>query len=214
VNNNALFVNGIGEKPLGSQYCPEDMIKDEFEAFDSEDKSSLYTLVKRDETGAIYTAPYHETYAAEIKLASDLLLKTAELTEDEGFKIYLTLRVKALLIDDYFASDMAWMDMKSNRIDFVVGPIENYEDKLYNYKAAYEAYVLIKDLAWSERLAKYIQFLPELQENLPVDAVYKKETPGTDSDINAYDVVYYAGDCNAVGVKLLPLTCLMMSVCS
>ena len=108
-------------------------------------------------------------------------------------------RAEALLNDEFYKSDMAWMDMKSNVIDFVVGPIENYEDKLYNYKAAHEAYVLIKDLEWSEKLAKFVSFLPELQANLPVDAAYKQEKPGTDSDLNAYDVIYYAGDCNAGG---------------
>ncbi len=197
LGNNAPFVDGVGEKPAGARYYPVDMTKAEFEAFTSEDKSSLYTLLRRDESGALITVPYHEAYAAEVKMASALLLKAAALAEDDGLKNYLTLRAEALLTDDYLASDMAWMDMKTNHIDFVVGPIENYEDKLYNYKAAHEAYVLIKDLAWSERLAKYIQFLPELQENLPVAAAYKQEKPGTDSDLNAYDVVYYAGDCNA-----------------
>ncbi|MDX5435945.1 MAG: Zn-dependent hydrolase, partial [Pontibacter sp.] len=88
-------------------------------------------------------------------------------------------------------------DMKNNKIDVVIGPIETYEDKLFGYKAAHEAYVLVKDMEWSKRLAKYAAFLPELQRGLPVPAKYKKETPGTDSDLNAYDVVFYAGDSNA-----------------
>lgn len=197
LGNNAPFIEGVGEKPLGAQYYPADMTKAEFEAFESEDKTSLYTFVKRDENGALYTLPYHQAFAEEVKNASGLLLKASALAEDDGLKNYLELRAAALLTDDYFASDMAWMDMKSNHIDFVVGPIENYEDHLYNYKSAHEAYVLIKDLDWSEKLAKYIAFLPELQENLPVADAYKQEKPGTDSDLNAYDVVYYAGDCNA-----------------
>jgi hypothetical protein len=89
------------------------------------------------------------------------------------------------------------MDMKSNMIDIVIGPIENYEDKLFGYKAANEGYVLIKDMAWSGRLAKYVTMLPELQKGLPVPAKYKQEKPGSNSDLNAYDVIYYAGDCNA-----------------
>jgi Peptidase family M49 len=87
--------------------------------------------------------------------------------------------------------------MKDNRLDVVIGPIETYEDKLYGYKAAFEAYVLVKDQEWSKRLAKYAAMLPALQRGLPVPDAYKAETPGTDSDLNAYDVVYYAGDCNA-----------------
>jgi hypothetical protein len=92
---------------------------------------------------------------------------------------------------------MAWMYMKNNTIDIVVGPIEVYEDQLFNYRAAHEAYVLIKDKSWSKRLSKFAKFLPELQQGLPVPEKYKQETPGTDSELNAYDVVYYAGDCNS-----------------
>ncbi|MEN8249537.1 MAG: Zn-dependent hydrolase [Bacteroidota bacterium] len=199
LRGNAPFVEGVGEKPLGAQYYPADMTKDEFEAFADEDKTSLYTLIKRDESGALYTDPYHIAFADEVKKASELILKAAELAEDNGLKNYLELRAEALLNDEYLASDMAWMDMKDNHIDFVVGPIENYEDHLFNFKAAHEAYVLVKDMEWSERLAKYVAFLPELQANLPVADEYKQEKPGTDSDLNAYDVIYYAGDCNAGG---------------
>ena len=92
---------------------------------------------------------------------------------------------------------MAWMDLKDNPVELVYGPIETYEDQLFGYKAAFESYVLIKDLAWSERLSKFAQFLPELQRGLPVPDEYKAEEPGSDADLNAYDVVYYAGDCNA-----------------
>src|SRR5690606_23742655 len=98
------------------------------------------------------------------------------------------------------------MDMKSNTLDVVIGPIETYEDQLYGNKAAHEGNVLIKDMEWSEKLAKFSAFLPELQKGLPVDEAYKQEQPGTDSDLNGYDVVYYAGDCNAgsntIGINL------------
>ncbi|MEP2024959.1 MAG: Zn-dependent hydrolase [Reichenbachiella sp.] len=193
------FVAGVGEKPAGAQYYPEDMTKEEFEAFDDPAKTSLYTLIRRNEAGDLYTIPFNVAFAEELGQAAHLLRQAAELAEDEDFSIYLSLRADALLNDEYLASDLEWMNMKSNKIDFVVGPIENYEDKLYNYKAAHEAYVLIKDMEWSERLAKFVSFLPELQENLPVADAYKQEKPGTDSDLNAYDVVYYAGDCNAGG---------------
>ena len=97
------------------------------------------------------------------------------------------------------------MDVKDNEIDVVIGPIETYEDRLFGFRAAYEAYVLIKDLDWSARLAKFATFLPELQAGLPVPEAYKRETPGSDSDLNAYDVVYYAGDSNA-GSKTSPVS--------
>lgn len=195
--NNEPFLDGVGSKPDGANYYPEDMTKAEFEAADLEGKTSLYTFIRRDESGNLITIPYNEMFAEQVQRASALLRECAELAEDEGLKTYLSLRADALLNDEYQASDMAWMDMKTNGLDFVVGPIENYEDKLYNYKAAHEAYVLVKDKSWSERLAKYAAFLPELQAGLPVADEYKAETPGTDADLNAYDVVYYAGDCNS-----------------
>lgn len=195
--NNEPFLDGVGSKPDGANYYPVDMTKAEFEAADLEGKTSLYTFIRRDESGNLITIPYNEMFAEQVQRASELLRECAELAEDEGLKTYLSLRADALLNDEYQASDMAWMDMKTNGLDFVVGPIENYEDKLYNYKAAHEAYVLVKDKSWSERLAKYAAFLPELQAGLPVADEYKAETPGTDADLNAYDVVYYAGDCNS-----------------
>ncbi len=191
------FINGIEPKPAGAQFYPEDMTKEEFEAWKNPDKSSLYTLIRRDEDGALYTLPYSEAFQKEHTEAAGLLREAAGLAEDAGLKKYLELRAEALLTDEYRESDMAWMEMTDNTIEVVIGPIENYEDKLYNYKAAHEAYVLIKDKSWSDRLAKYASFLPQLQAELPVEDAYKTEKPGTNSQLNAYDVVFYAGDCNA-----------------
>jgi hypothetical protein len=199
LKDNEPFITSYGTKPLGANFYPKDITKEEFEAFTAKDKSSLYTMIRRDSAGKLISVPYHVFFEERLKMASGLLFKAAGLAEDQGLKKYLTLRAAALLNDDFFASDMAWMDMKTNMIDFVVGPIENYEDALNGYKAAYEAYVLIKDKEWSEKLAKYSALLPELQKGLPVDGKYKKESPGSSSDLNAYDVVYYAGDCNAGG---------------
>ena len=197
LNGNAPFIDSVGSKPLGAQFYPEDMSKEEFETFESSDKTSLYTIIVRNEDGSLESVPYHEAYKEELKKASELLKKASELAEDPGFKNYLELRSAALLTSDYFESDLAWMDMKTNRIDFVVGPIENYEDRLYNYKAAFEAYILLKDIEWSEKLDRFAVLLPELQKKLPVAPEYKAEVPGTNSDLGAYDVIYYAGDCNA-----------------
>jgi hypothetical protein len=173
------------------------MTKEEFEAADIVDKTSIYNFVRRDENGKLYSIPYHKQFEKEVKEVSFLLFEAAKLAEDEGLQKYLELRALALLDDNYQPSDFAWMDMKTNTLDLVIGPIETYEDHLFGNKAAHEAYVLVKDQEWSSRLAKFSAYLPELQKGLPVDEAYKKETPGTDSDLNAYDVVYYAGDCNA-----------------
>ncbi|MEZ4803644.1 MAG: Zn-dependent hydrolase [Gelidibacter sp.] len=197
LDGNAPFVEGVGPKPAGANFYPKDMTKEEFEAADIKDKSSIYNFVRRDSLGKLYSIPYHKQFETELKEVSDLLLEASELADDAGLKNYLKLRAQALLDDNYQPSDLAWMDMKDNTIDIVIGPIETYEDALFGNKAAHEGYVLIKDMEWSERLARFSAYLPELQTGLPVDAAYKKETPGTDSDLNAYDVVYYAGDCNA-----------------
>jgi len=197
LENNEPFIAGVGPKPDAANFYPADMTKEEFEQANLPDKTSQYTFLRRDENGKLITVPYHVQFKEEVKRASDLLKQAAALAEDAGLKKYLTLRAEALLTDNYQPSDLAWMDMKNNKIDVVIGPIETYEDKLFGYKAAHEAYVLIKDMEWSERLAKYAAFLPELQKGLPVAAKYKTETPGTDSDLNAYDVVYYGGDSNA-----------------
>lgn len=197
LEGNAPFIKGVGPKPAGANFYPQDMTKEEFEQADLENKASLYTFLRRDEEGNLKTVWYHEMYADQVQKASDLLKQASELAEDPGFKQYLSLRAEALLTDEYQPSDMAWMDMKSNMVDIVIGPIETYEDQLFGYKAAHEGYVLIKDMEWSDRLSRYAQFLPELQEGLPVEAAYKQEMPGTDADLNAYDVVYYAGDCNS-----------------
>jgi len=199
LNGNKPFVEGIGEKPLGANYYPVDMTKNEFEAFSSDNKSSLYTFIRRNDDGSLKTIWYHKQFESQVKEVSDLLIEASKLADNAGLKNYLELRAKAFLNDKYQASDLAWMDMKTNTLDIVIGPIETYEDQLFGNKASHEAYVLIKDQVWSKKLEKFAQFLPELQKGLPVDELYKKETPGTDSDLNAYDVVYYAGDCNSGG---------------
>lgn len=197
LNGDSSFVSGIGEKPLGATFYPTDMTKEEFEKLNATDKKSLYTVLRRNEKKELITVPYHIAYKQQVDKAANLLNQAAELSEDADLKHYLKLRAEALLTDNYTASDIAWLDMKKNNIDIVIGPIENYEDKLFGYKAANEAYVFIKDKEWSKKLERYVSFLPELQASLPVDEKYKKESPGTDSELNAYDVVYYAGDCNA-----------------
>ena len=202
------FVPGAGPKPPGARFYPEDMTKEEFEAAASGDQAdmlrSLYTFVRRDEDGGLTAEPYREVFAAELATAAGKLREAAAVADDPGLKKYLELRAEALVTDDYQPSDLAWMDMKDNTVDVVIGAIETYEDALFGYKAAYEGYVLIKDKEWSGRLSRYASMLPALQRGLPVPDEYKQETPGSDSDLNAYDVIYYAGDCNA-GAKTIAI---------
>ena len=193
----APFIEGVAAKPLGANFYPPDMSKEEFDEVYLPGKNGLYSLIRRDDAGELVLVPYHVAYAAELKQAAGLLRKAAGLAEDQSFATYLKLRAAALISDDFQTSDLFWMDVKNNEIDVVIGPIETYEDRLFGYRAAYESYVLIKDTEWSDRLSRFAMFLPELQEGLPVPDEYKWETPGTDSDLNAYDVVYYAGHSNA-----------------
>ena len=197
LHNFKPFIEGVGPIAPGVNYYPEDMTNEEFDALQANDKTSLYTVIERNEKGELYSIPFHEKYKAETDQAINLIKKAAALAEDPGFKKYLELRVIALATDDYYESDVAWMEMKTNPIDFVVGPIENYRDALYGYKAANEAFILIKDMEWSQKLDKFAALLPKFQEDLPVPTEYKSETPGSDSDLGVYDAVYYAGDCNA-----------------
>lgn len=192
------FLGGYGEKPKGANFYPADMTKEEFDAFEDPNKNSQYTLIRRDDQGKLKSVWYHEAYAEQLQKAANLVSMASDLAMDKGLFNYLTLRAQSLLTSDYRSSDMAWLDMKDNTIDFVVGPIENYEDALYNNKAAFEAFILIKDKEWSSKLDRYTAFLPDFQKNLPVEPAYKNETPGTSGNqLNVYDVVYYAGDCNA-----------------
>ena len=198
------FVEGVGPRPPGAMFYPADMTKAEFDAANLPGKDSLYTLLQRDAAGKLVVVPYHVAYKAELEQAANLLREAAKVATDAGFRKYLELRAQALVSDDYQPSDMAWMDMKTSPIDVVIGPIESYQDALYGTKAAYEAFVLLKDKAWSERLSKFAQHLPALQRGLPVDAKYKAEMPGTDADLNAYDALYYGGDANA-GAKTIAI---------
>lgn len=197
LGDNKPFVNGIGEKPAGANFYPKDMTKEEFEKLDNKDKTSLYTMIRRDKEGKLNVIWFHEYYKKQLTKASELLMKASELTDDKVFRNYLQLRSKALLTSNYQASDFLWMDNKTSRIEFVVGPIENYEDQLFGYKATFESFVLIKDEEWSNNLKRFAALLPKLQKELPVDEKYKKESPGADSDMNVYEALYYAGDCNS-----------------
>jgi hypothetical protein len=218
--NDSAFVPGIGEKPPGANFYPADITKAEFEAEVAKSEAhgdslkSLYTMVVRSRAGAaganrdtasgLEAVPYHVAFRTEHDAAAAKLREAAALAEDEGLKKYLTARADALTNDRYQPSDLAWMDMKSNTLDIVIGPIETYDDALFGYKASHEAYVLIKDKSWSQRLSRYAALLPGLQRGIPVDEKYKRERPGTDSDLNAYDAIFYAGSANA-GAKTIAI---------
>ena len=211
LDNNAPFIPEVGPRPDGANLYPKDLTKPEFEAIlakgpkaHADSLKDLYTLVRRGPDSSLIAIPYHVAFKEQNEIAAAKLREAAKLAEDPGLKKYLELRATALLTDNYQPSDLAWMDMKNNTVDVVIGPIETYEDELYGYKAANEAYVLIKDKAWSQRLSRYAALLPGLQKGIPVEDKYKQEKPGTDSDLNAYDAIFYAGQANS-GAKTIAI---------
>ena len=197
LDNNKPFLAGYGEKPAVCNYYPHDITAEEFDAFEDANKNSWYTVIRRNEDGSLKSVWYHEAYAEEIGRICALLEKAVTLAEDPGLKNYLEKRIEAFKTDDYLESDLAWMDMKDSKIDFVTGPIESYDDKFQESIASYESFILLKDEARSKDLAKFVAMLPALQKELPCAPEYKTFVPGTSSDLNVYDAVYYAGDCNA-----------------
>jgi hypothetical protein len=194
---NRPFLPGYGPKPPGANFYPADMPREEFEAWGEPAKVGEYSYVRRDADGSLILIPYSKMHREQLEAAAGHLREAAALAPQASLRRYLELRADALLSDQYRPADMAWMDMKDNRIEVVIGPIEHYEDRLFGYRTAFESFVLVKDLGWSERLARFAAFLPDLQRRLPVAERYKAETPGSDADLNAYDAIYYAGDANA-----------------
>src|SRR6056297_732106 len=205
LNGMQPFIDGVGAKPDGANFYPADMTYQEFDDFDDLKKYDTYTLLRRNEVGGLKTVPYHEAYRNKLVKIAGLMEQAASLAEDGEFKNYLLERAEALLTDDYYQSNIAWMMMKDNIVDFIVGPIEDNDDRLYYSKTSYQSMVLIRDVESSKALEKYSLLVPYLQKNLPVDEEYKTETPGALSDIMVYDVIYCSGNWNA-GSKKIAIT--------
>lgn len=209
IHGNKRFVgNGPEIRPAGGGFYPADMTKEEFETFiaDNPDKKdemqSQYTVIIRNDEGKLEAVPYHVHYSNVVKLA-DKLDEAAKYADNASLKKYLELRAEAIRTDDYLESDMAWMDLKNNDIDIVIGPIENYEDELYNYKTAYEAVVMVKNKEATRDIAIFKSNIDEFQSNLPVEEKYKSaEVTSDKSIIQAVDVVYFGGDCQK-GIKTI-----------
>ncbi len=197
LNNNKSFIDGIGEKSDCGNFYPSDMKKEEFEKLQLPDKTSWYTIIKRNEKKELTVVPYSIFYKEKLEKASLLLKKASEISDNDSFKKYLALRAEALLNDNYFESDMAWMNLENSNLDFIIGPIESYNDGLFGYKTSFESFILLKDIEWSKKLSRFAVLLPEIQKSLPVEDKYKTEIPGKDSQLGVYEAICYAGDCNA-----------------
>lgn len=210
LDGNEPMLPGASAKPPGANLYPHDVTREELEEAAAESDArreellGLYTMVERDDSGRLVGIPYSEAFQPQVERAAARLREAADLAEQPELERYLRARAEALLTDEYVPSDRVWLDMRDNTLELVIGPIETYEDELMGAKAAFEAFVLVKDRDWSERLARYAEMLPDLQRQLPVPEAYKSEEPGTDADLQAYDALYYAGDANA-GAKTIAI---------
>ncbi|MEO5347476.1 MAG: hypothetical protein H7834_14030 [Magnetococcus sp. YQC-9] len=199
MENHRPLIDGIALKPDGARFYPADLTRETFESAAREQPAlkDPYTLVRRGAEGELTAVPYHQAFSSFHALAADRLRRAAALAPNEGQARYLEARAEALLTDRYRESDRAWMAMKENRLDIILGPIETYEDGLMGIKAAHEALILLKDRHAEERLERQTRRLPAYQARLPVEAAYRAEQPGADSDLGVYDVVMWSGDAAA-----------------
>ena len=196
------FIDGYGERPAGAAFYPADMTAKEFEDLADPAKDSPYTLITRGEDGSLTPVWYHDRYAESIDKIADLLKSAADITIKESVRNYLLKKIEALRTDDYYESDMAWLDMDDSKMDLIIGPNETEDDQLYGKKASYGAFVLLKKMELTAQIDRLTSMLPELQKSLPCDDAYKTFIPGSKSEIYAYDALYYAGNYNA-GVKVI-----------
>lgn len=198
---------GTAEKPAGAAFYPADMTKEEFEAHIAahpEDKAAFtsgYTVIRRDANGALTAIPYSVYYKEWLEPAAALLRQAAEISTNASMKKFLALRADAFLSDDYYESEMAWMDL-DGQIEVAIGPYEVYTDGLFGYKTAFEAFVTVKDPEESAALAKYKNYLRDMEGNLPVPAQYKNFRRGFESPIAVVDQMHGGGD-NVPGVQTI-----------
>jgi hypothetical protein len=193
---------GRRKKPAGANYYPEDMTKEEFEQWlkdhpeDEEAFTSEFTVIRRD-GDALVAIPYSEYYKEKLTEAATLLLDAAENADNPSLKKYLTTRAVAFQNNDYFESDMKWMDLKDHDIEIVIGPYEVYEDGLFNYKAAFECFLTIRDKEESEKLEVFKSYLRDMEIHLPIPDEHKNFERGSESPLAVVNEIYTAGDTKA-----------------
>jgi hypothetical protein len=229
LNNNVPFVQGMGEKPKGAGFYPANITQAEWDQWNNPQKNNPYSVVKRDESGKLFSEPYHTAYRENmIEMAKHLSLAANTIRqEDERFANFLIERCNGLMQGEYNSSDIHWLGLLNNRLDIIIGPIENYEDEFQGIRTAFESYVMVRDMTWTQKLEKYVSLLPSLQQSLPVDAAYKPtlamnspqssmpagnadamvvieaplpgapDGPKPGSSLAVFDVIYYAGHNNA-----------------
>lgn len=198
---------GSEPKPLGANFYPEDMTKEEFENWlkdhpeDKDQFTSEFTVIRRKDNKLV-AIPYSLYYKDKLEKISALLKEAAEFADNKSLRKYLISRSEAFLDNDYFQSDMDWMDLKDHKIEIVIGPYEVYEDGLFNYKASFECFLTLVDPEESAKLKKFAEYLNDMEENLPIPDKYKNFKRGSESPIMVVQEIFSAGDTKA-GVQTL-----------
>ena len=198
---------GTEKKPLGANFYPADMTKEEFEKWvaahpeNAKELTSEFTVIKRENNNLI-AVPYSVEYKTQLEKAAKLLEEAAGYADNKTLKNYLLTRAKAFLTNDYYESDVAWMDLKNHVIEVVIGPYEVYEDEMFNYKASFESFLTIVDPIETEKLSIFEKYLPAIEENLPLAKEYKGYKRGAESPVYVVQAVFGAGD-NKSGVQTL-----------
>ncbi len=198
------FIDGYTQRQLGANFYPADMSIDEFQQFSNPDKNSPYTLIRRNTDGQLETIWYHDAYKTHIDKIANYLIAAADITIKESVRKYLLSKADALRTDNYYQSSINWLDMTDSKMDIVIGPNESTDEQLLGKKRSYEAFVMLKNEAQTEKMQQLATRLGEFQANLPCADEYKRFQPGTGSNIFSYDAIYYAGKANA-GVKVIAL---------
>ena len=206
LDNFKAFLPGVpAEKPKGANFYPEDMTREEFETWvaslpkeQQDEAKGFFTVIRRTTDAGSKTlvaVPYSETYKDDLTRAADLLKEAASLTDNASLKTFLNLRAEAFLSNDYYASDLAWMDLDAP-IDITIGPYETYNDEIFGYKAAFETFLNLRDDEASAKFSALSSHLQEIEDNLPIDPQYRNPKLGAAAPIRVVDEILCAGDGN------------------
>src|SRR5262245_19551975 len=201
-DHKAFLPSVPARKPLGANFYPEDITKEEFESWvktlsekDRAEATGFYTVIRCTPAKKLKTVPYNTEYRADLEKAAKLLREAATLTDNASLKKFLNSRAAAFLSNDYYQSDVDWMDLDAP-VDVTIGPYETYTDELFGYKAAFEAYVHVRDEAETAKLAFFGKHLQEIENNLPEDSQHRRPKLGGLAPIHVMNEIFAAGDGN------------------
>jgi len=202
LDHNEPFVPGAPEKPAAANFYPEGATKAEVEkwiaSLGADEKTratAFFTTIRRGPDGRLIAVPYSTEYQGELAIAAQHLRAAAAATAQPTLKAYLESRAAAFVSNDYYDSDVKWMELDAT-IEPTIGPYEVYEDEWFNYKAAFEAFITVKDRSESAKLQKFAGSLQEIENNLPIDAQYRNPKLGALAPIAVVNTVFSSGDAN------------------